>query len=254
MSDMTKTYKLFKIHKNQSTLNITFMKKIFTLLSIAALASAGASAADFLTIKVDGTEVKNGDVVISNKLEVVEFEGIVLNWELKPDFTIESKEGASYWLTITNAGETPFSYCGVSGASTNTMMCQTLSAGQSWTDEGDLDASKAYKITYDYQHLDLTNIPESLECKGHFKVEAEADSGEQALEFDVNLVYPAEGGSVDGIADEGITLIVGNGRVAASNGTPVEVWTLDGARVANEGLNGVYVVRAGGKVVKIAVK
>lgn len=229
------------------------MKKIVTLLSIAALASAGASAADFLSIKVDGTEVKNGDVVISNKLEVVEFEGEIINWELKPDFTIESSEGASFTMTLTNTGETAFSFCGVIGASSSGE-CQTLSAGQSMTTEGDFDASKAYVVSYDYQKPYGEPVPESLECKGHFKVEAEADSGEQALEFDVNLVYPAEGGSVDGIADEGITLIVGNGRVAASNGTPVEVWTLDGARVANEGLNGVYVVRAGGKVVKIAVK
>lgn len=228
------------------------MKKIFTLLSLAVLATAGANAADLLTIKVDGNEVKNGDVVISNKLLVEEFDGFLLNWEIKPEFTLESSEEVVYSLEISNAGATDFSYCGVTGATTNTMICQTLHAGQKWTDEGVLQPSHKYPVAYYYMHLDLTNLPSDLECKSHFKMEAEGESGIQNIEFDVNLVYSNT--SVDSILGEEFTLIVGNGRVATAEGTPVEVYNLSGARVANEGLDGIYVVRIGGKALKVVVK
>lgn len=227
------------------------MKKFFTLLSVAVLATAGVNAADLLTIKVDGNQVKNGDVIISNKLVVEEFDGFIFNWELKPDFTIESSEEVVFLMDVSNAGTTPFSYCGVAGASTNTN-CRILNAGQSTADEGTLQPSHSYSVTYDYMLADTTNIPESVECKGHFKIEAEGESGIQNIEFDINMVY--SNSSVDSILGEEFTLMVGNGRVATAEGSPVEVYNLSGARVANEGLDGIYVVRVGGKALKVVVK
>lgn len=228
------------------------MKNFFTLLSLAVLAGAGANAAEFLTIKVDGNQVKNGDVIISNKLEIDEFEGEIWGWELKPDFTIESSEEAVYTLEVTNVGDTTFQFCGVAGASTSGL-CVPVLPGNSQTDEGDLEASHSYLVTYDYSYPDVPNVPEKVECKGFFKMEAECDSGVQNIEFQVNMVYDGNN-AVEGITGDKFTLIVGNGRVASADGGKIEVYTLSGARVANEGLDGIYVVRIGDKALKVAVK
>lgn len=235
------------------------MKKLFTAFALAAMAATGASAAGFLTITVDGTVVKDGDVIVSNKLEIdgEEYDGEfeMWSWEIAPDFTIGSSQDASYSLTVTNKTESAsvVSYCGVTGASTNTMMCQTLQPGDGWNDEGELEAGRSYKVSYDYQHIDLNNLPDKVEIYGQFNVEAEAGTDTESLSFDVNLIWPGEG-AVDGIADEEFTLIVGNGRIEAANGANVEVYSLTGARVANEGLSGIYVARIGSKAVKVAVK
>lgn len=229
------------------------MNKLFTALAILALSAPSAMAAGFLTITVDGTIVKNGDVIVSNKVEVDGEDGDLWSWEIKPEFTIESSEKASYSLTISNKGETAFSYCGVSGATSNSLGCQTLGKDQSWTDNGELQAGRRYKVAYDYQHVDLDNIPDKVECYGHFVVEANAASGTENLEFDVNMIYDGQG-AVNDITDERFTIVVGNGRVEAANGAKVEVYSLTGARVANEGLNGIYVARIGNKSIKIVVR
>ena len=175
------------------------------------MAAAGASAAGFLTITVDGTVVKDGDVIVSNNLKIdgEEYDGEfeMWSWEIAPDFTIGSSEDASYSLTVTNKTESAsvVSYCGVTGASTNTMMCQTLQPGDGWNDEGELEAGRSYKVSYDYQHIDLNNLPDKVEIYGQFNVEAEAGAGTESLSFDVNLIWPGEG-AVDGIADEEFTL------------------------------------------------
>lgn len=235
------------------------MKKLFTAFALAALAASGANAAGFLTITVDGTVVKDGDVIVSNKLEIdgEEYDGEfeMWSWEIAPDFTITAADDASYSMavSISEKSLTGVSYCGVSGATSNTMQCQTLKPGDSWIDMGEFEVGRTYKVAYDYQHNDLNNLPEKVEIYGHFALEAEGNDGTESLNFDVNLIWPGEG-AVDGIADEEFTLIVGNGRIEAANGANVEVYSLTGARVANEGLSGIYVARVGSKAVKVAVK
>lgn len=71
----------------------------------------------------------------------------------------------------------------------------------------------------------------------------------------VNSVeIPFEWSSVDSIEVDGNAISVDNGNIIA-NGTDVKVFTLDGRRVASNGLsNGIYIVVCDGKAAKIAVK
>lgn len=229
------------------------MKKFFATLSLALLTAAGSQAADFLTVTVDGTTVKDGDVIISSELDTYEEDGMVWWWDIKPDFQITSSEDASYSMKIANSGETGFSYCGITLASENSLSCQQIAPGNDWTDIGKFQAGRSYPVVYDYQHSDLNNLPTSIECKGDFVLEATAASGKETLTFSVNMIWPGDN-KVEGLDEENFTIIAGNGRIESTDGRTVEVYDLSGTRVANEGLKGLYIARIGNRAIKTVVR
>lgn len=173
--------------------------RFFTAFAMAAIAASGVSATGFMTITVDGKVVKDGDVIVSNRLLVDGEDGELWSWELKPDFTISASTDASYSMTVTNTetSKNQLSYCGVSGATTNTFMCQSLRPGDGWTDEGELKAGRSYNVAYDYQHIDLNNLPDRVECYGHIRIDAESADGIESIEFDLNMIWPDGGAGED---------------------------------------------------------
>ncbi len=239
------------------------MKKIFTTLFLGGLC-LGASA-QILTVSVDGKPVANGETVASSHLDVTEFDGVVLMWELKPETTIKVSETANLMVTVTNPeGQSkvtytgkdveaaPINFCGVTVAGGMPGNCIPIKPGASETQTQVLKPLSEGVLECYFMSTDFTNpVPESLDAYAVVKIEAEGDSGaEETFEFTLNMKYPSTGVKV--IAGDEAVYTIEGGRVVAEG--EVEVYDLAGRRVANEGLSGMYVVRVDGKTAKVVVK
>lgn len=238
------------------------MKKLFTTLALGAFGIAALQAQIF-TVTIDGKEVKNGETVSSSHVEAMEnplFDSSkpedisnpkYFMWELKPEFKVNFASDANVYMTVTNKSETlPISDCGIGAGSS----CRTIQpGGELLTEHKDVKAGELIAQVY-YNHADVANLPTSLDIPCVVKLQAESEDDTQEFEFNLNLVYSNEPGAVNGIAGDDLSFAVENGRVVASDNSAVEVYTFSGVRVANENLNGLYIVRAAGKTAKVAVK
>lgn len=109
------------------------------------------------------------------------------------------------------------------------------------------------KITANTEYEHSVSIPLKNVDTKNFRVIGFLTNG--ATGEVVNSVeIPFEWSSVDSIEGDGNAISVENGNIIA-NGADVKVFTLDGRRVASNGLsNGIYIVVCDGKAAKIAVK
>lgn len=243
------------------------MKKLFTSLLLSGLC-LGASA-QILNVTVDGKPVANGDVVTSSTLDLTEVDGVVFMWELKPETVITVNEGARLIVSVTNpeglskvtypGGEEQtanVSFCGVTVSGGRPGNCVPVSPGQTVTQTQTLKVGESGEL--ECYFMSTANDPDTyaalaplnLSAVAQVKIEAEGDESEESFEFTLNLVYPAAG--VKEIGSEDALFSVAGGRVVADG--EVEVYDLAGRRVANEGLDGMYIVRSAGRTAKVVVK
>lgn len=222
------------------------MKKIFTLGAAMLFASAGVFA-QTINVTVEGKPVQNGDRVISYHADVEpDFDYLMLDPEVfvtvDADMTVTGK--------VYNKSDRTINFCGLQE------QCEGVAPGEA-SKEPHTQALKAgvatnMLIDYNYSLSDgkfpsATN-PLSLECE----VEIFAtENPSNKVKFTVVMAYPEGSLSVNDIISDG-GLRVDNGKVIAN--TPVEVYDMQGRRVANENLHGIFVVKAGNKTSKLIVK
>lgn len=240
------------------------MKKIFTTLCLASLC-LGAASAQGLKVTVDGNPVTNGTTVTSSNLEVTEIDGVVYLWELKPETHITVDENTTIIVTVTNlegksnvtyvgkdSAPADISFCGINVMGGMPGQCMTVAPGKSETmnqtlKSGDVGELQCYFMSGDFEHP----VPQLLDVNTLVKIEAEGENGsEETFEFTLNMVYPSTG--VNGVAAESADFSVAGGSIVANG--DVEVYDLAGRRVANNGLQGMYIVRVNGRAAKVAVK
>ena len=233
------------------------MKKIFTSLCLASLCLA-ASAQD-LTVTVDGQVVANGATVTSSHLDVVEYDGVVYQWELYPELLVKSEKGTNIAMTVTNLGgsvkytdkaetEVPgIAFCGIDLPGGAPGSCQTIAEGNSITLNQTLPAGVEGTGRVYFMSTNFSNpAPEKLDANARVKIVSDSET----FEFTLNMAY--SGSAVKQVALGGNDFTVVGGSVVAPG--EVEVYDLAGRRVENAGLNGMYIVRTAGKAAKVVVK
>lgn len=237
------------------------MKKLFTTLALGAFGIAALQAQIF-TVTVDGKAVNSGETISSDHVHSIPNPGfdsskpVDMNnipffmWELKPDMKVNVTADAEIIMTVINKSETiDLNDCGfgVGGS------CQFIKPGNTLETRHQVAPGEVEVNVY-YNHADITNLPQSLQLPYTIKLEAASDDATQEFELNVNIDYKGDPGAVNGIVGDELGFAVENGRVVASDNSAVEVYTFSGVRVANENLNGLYIVRAAGKTAKVAVK
>lgn len=244
------------------------MKKLFTTLALGAFGIAALQAQIF-TVTVDGKAVNSGETITSNSIHSFANPGFdsskpedmsnmpFFTWELKPVMKINFASAASVVMTVTNNSDTyGLNDCGLTVGISS---CQTINPGGSLetkhdAPEGEVEVNVEYNHVFNALDGSYIPLPTSLQLPYKVKLQAENDDATQEFEININIDYNSEPGAVNGIAGDELTFAVENGRVVASDNSAVEVYTFSGVRVANENLNGLYIVRAAGKTAKVAVK
>lgn len=237
------------------------MKKIFTTMALATL-FLGASAQG-LTVTVDGNAVSNGGKATSSTVHAQEYNGMIMMWELKPVIAITPAADANVTVKVTNlaGGKVKYvnkdeavpdiSFCGVTVPGGMAGNCVPVGPGnESMPQSQIVDAGVTANVECYFMSTDFVNIvPEMLDCTAKIEIVCEGES-EETFTFDLNMTYPDTG--VKTIGADSANFTVAGGSIVADG--EVEVYDLAGRRVANSGLNGMYIVRTAGKTAKVVVK
>lgn len=210
------------------------MKKIYLLGAVAMLAAS--ASAQTLTFYVAGQKVENGATAYSDKAEVYPL-GTIEDVTLDAQLEIEGDQDGAFNITTTcTSGEEIQLCCGgecIFGK-TITKKDVAIKAGEKiagdlhWAN-GAWEAGKAYPVV-------------TINVSGYYV-------GNEANKTECTIVLDTTAGVMNVIG--GNALSVQNGQVLVNGSADVEVYTIDGRRVANSDLaKGIYV--AGGK--KVLVK
>lgn len=211
------------------------MKKIY-LLGAAALLAASASA-QTLTFYVAGQKVENGATAYSNKVEVFPI-GAIEDVTLDAQLEIEGDQDGTFNITTTcTSGQDIQLCCGgdCSFGKSVTKENVAIKAGEKiagdlhWAD-GAWTTGEAYPVI-------------TINVSGYY-------TGNEANKTECTVILDINSGVMDVIGGNN-ALNVMNGQVILNGSADVEVYTIDGRRVANSDLaKGIYI--AGGR--KVLVK
>lgn len=231
------------------------MKKIFTIAALAALAISGAQAADF-TVTVKGAPVTNGETVeVKGTFDIEKWDEEPDNkdwWSYKllidPEIEVTSPAGGTYTAVVKNGGTDNLKWCGF-----GTDLCEMIPGGGQMSRTATLNANTPMNFAMEYEPFLSAEPAEGFTLD--FPVEVSvtnASNPADYIEFTCRMTYIHGGTGINGVENE-VTFGIENGTVVAG-GAPVEVYSIQGQRVNNSNLHGLYVVKAGNKVAKVIVK
>ena len=208
------------------------MKKIFLLASLFCAMGMSAQTVT-VTVGANNDPVSNGSVIAISDAETEWIEDGELTFQ--PNVKVTVSDDAELAVTLQNTGTYDLQFCWPSN-------CKFVRPGDSVTNMSDVTGGVANNMQI---HCDVYGIedPASISAENPVQTEGKLTiivdgDDENAFEFTLQMIYPAEANSVD--------------EIAVENAAP-EYYSLQGVRVANP-TPGIYVCKKGNKVSKVVVR
>lgn len=211
------------------------MKKIY-LLGAAVMLAASASA-QTLTFYVAGQKVENGATAYSNKVEVFPLTDVLEDVTLDAQLEIEGDQDGEFNITTTCTSGEEISLC----CGGECMVGKSVTKKEVAIKAGEKIAGELHWMNGAWKKGEAYPVI-TINVSGYYE-------GNEANKTECTIVLDTTAGVMNVIG--GNALSVQNGQVLVNGSADVEVYTIDGRRVANSDLaKGIYV--AGGK--KVLVK
>lgn len=229
------------------------MKKIFTLAALAAFAFGGAHAATGFTMTAMGEEVSNGATLT---LACGTYEEEIFpdepDWNsylltLDPKIEVVSTNGGAYTTTIKNLSEGSLQWCGF-----GTQTCGMINGGDSMTRNASLEGGVAEHMELHYQPFLMDRPAAGTVYNIPFEISVyESANPSNVITANITMTYTMTSG-INNVEADNVRFTVSGGKVISENS--VEVYNLQGQKVANEDLHGIFIVKSGNKSAKLFVK